>query len=1337
MTRSLLLVAALCSFGSLLYADTGSVTGRVVIASSSQTVAGAYVTVLDRTSNDVVQAGETDVNGRYHLDVAPGTYKVSARVEGHPSQIFSGIDCLECEEAGTPVIVTAAHETSAIDFAIHEWGFIDGTVIDEKTKLPIANATVYAFGARTAPSGGYTDAAGHYRLTEAIRPGESYMVLAQVEGYFAELYDNIRCLPECSGGTLVTVPGYGLGTTHIDFALNKGGEIRGVIRDRDTGEPIPDIRIDVYDATGASRGYAGTASDGSYSTGSFLLGDTYYVRASNPAYVDQVFDGIECPDPNHCHATAGTPIHLAEGSQFSADFRLRSRQGTVSGRVVDKWTGAPIGGMLLIFTTEIGTRVEVTTGPDGRYRTPKLFANTYYVTTWNELGYQNQTYGGAVCLGCDVTTGTPIVVGERQDLTDVNFSMSSFWIDRLQPAFLPRYGGRLLIRGHGFTRGVRVEIDGHPVNVVSVSPEFVTVDAPSHEADEVEVKLIGTAGQIAVSPAPLVYSREAFRVKDIQTIPVDTGRYRAPWGTAGALTYFSAADPEHGQELWRSDGTTAGTQLVADLCPGFCSTTITQAHAAGNLLFFMTLNEDYSGSMWRTDGTTDGTFVVSNFVHPFEWRGVEFRGKLFFTCEELQPRAIWVSDGTVGGTHAAIDLDTLALYLTSQHTVAGDRLYFTAKGGSGVELYSTDGTTAGTQIVIDLVPGPLSSNPHILAALGNRLMFTAAYGTHDPELFSASGPSGAVMISSAEDLTWESVREAVSVNEKLLGVTGGYDPLLVANDGTTPETILLGDLDVVGDINVAGKTAFFTVRDPQTGLELWCSDGTLEGTHLVKDIEPGEGSADVRDLIVFHNRVLFTAGAAKRELWSSDGTEGGTFPLTHFADSSMTIHDLSASEAGVFFYVDEPADMRIWITAGTPNSTWPLAAVPQSQTYSSDPHGFVSIHDVAYFFAKGELWRSDGSARGTYRVANINQYGAFGNGYEAKLTVFNDRLYFYADDGVHGAELWTSDGTEAGTHMVKDVWPGHGSSVSGNGQLIEYNGALVFSAVSDETQQPRLWRSDGTDTGTVPFLNSVNFFPARTKMFFVQCDAGAPPCDLMVMDGFTNPVRVTGMPSNFVPLGVTDDLFFFQNDADRTVWRTDGSAAGTFQINSGMLPFGAIVLEQAAVGNLLFVAIEHDLWVSDGTSAGTRKIATFATRAPGSSVFVTPTFRAAGNLLYFIAGDGAAGFALWRSDGTSAGTSMLRDGDGNIMRGSAFASIGSEVFFMERDFSQRWRLWKTDGSPAGTVMLARGIEPNGVAITKDYLLFAAGDAEPSLYGVDVELWALPLHDPVRRRASHH
>lgn len=81
---------------------------------------------------------------------------------------------------------------------------------------------------------------------------------------------------------------------------------------------------------------------------------------------------------------------------------------------------------------------------------------------------------------------------------------------------------------------------------------------------------------------------------------------------AGGVYFFQATDPDHGAELWRSDGTEAGTYLVKDICPGTGSSSPGWMFEINDTLLFMA-NDGTSGmELWRSDGTAGGAYVVKD-----------------------------------------------------------------------------------------------------------------------------------------------------------------------------------------------------------------------------------------------------------------------------------------------------------------------------------------------------------------------------------------------------------------------------------------------------------------------------------------------------------------------------------------------------------------------------------------------------------------------------------------------------------------------------------------------------------------------------------------------------
>lgn len=202
-----------------------------------------------------------------------------------------------------------------------------------------------------------------------------------------------------------------------------------------------------------------------------------------------------------------------------------------------------------------------------------------------------------------------------------------------------------------------------------------------------------------------------------------------------------------------------------------------------------------------------------------------------------------------------------------------------------------------------------------------------------------------------------------------------------------------------------------------------------------------------------------------------------------------------------------------------------IAMLARGQTLSYLPANstdFASMGSVNFFAASDalhgmELWRSDGTAGGTYMVADIAP-GLPGSN-PVDLTAVNGLVFFAANNGVSGIELWCSDGSSQGTRLVSDINPGPGSSSPQ--QLTGYAGYVYFFA-SNGAGPAALWRSDGTAAGTIP----------------VSSLGGSTPVQMSVVNGALQ--ILTNDPS-----------------AGYESWMSDGTAAGT--VLSPSLPVSATV----------------------------------------------------------------------------------------------------------------------------------------------------------------------------------
>ena len=418
--------------------------------------------------------------------------------------------------------------------------------------------------------------------------------------------------------------------------------------------------------------------------------------------------------------------------------------------------------------------------------------------------------------------------------------------------------------------------------------------------------------------------------------------------------YFALDDGVHGRELWRSDGTAAGTVLVKDLNGAAGGSGPAELVVADSTLFF-TADDADGRALWKSDGTSAGTVLVSSSAPDEDGYGLTAVGDdVFFGFDDgTNGLELWTSDGSTAGTVMVKDIrpgtyetyyygEVTASGFPNELTAVGTTLFFTARGVNGErELWTSDGTAPGTVLVKDIAPGGDDDYaPELLTESGGTLFFSARTVDDGSELWLSDGtPAGTVMV---KDL----------------------------NPGTSYEDPRSGYPEYLADV---GGTLYFSAVDG-TGRELWTSDGTAAGTTRVADIAPGDGWSYPQDFTAVGATVFFTAdnGVSGRELWKTDGAASGTVLVED-------IHPGSFTTGGVTY----------------PNHSYPgQLTVSGGRAYfaAEDAHG-------------REIWRSDGTAAGTVMLRDIRP-GA-GSSSPVGTTLLPDgKLLFAANDGVHGGELW-------------------------------------------------------------------------------------------------------------------------------------------------------------------------------------------------------------------------------------------------------------------------------------------------------------------------------------------
>ncbi|WP_221392095.1 DNRLRE domain-containing protein [Dyadobacter sp. NIV53] len=807
-------------------------------------------------------------------------------------------------------------------------------------------------------------------------------------------------------------------------------------------------------------------------------------------------------------------------------------------------------------------------------------------------------------------------------------------------------------------------------------------------------------------------------VKDINDTPSRRGHdIQERVAVNGLLFFFS--DNFHGYQLWRTDGTQQGTIRLTELDAE--EEWPKDLTSANGYAFFKAL---YKGGAWlfRSDGTRKGTIPLHRLSHFYSTRDLlEFNGMLYFSGSQNYNESLqlWKTDGTEAGTTKVKDLSPGAFEVRADYFTKMDgKLYFTINSGPNNRsvLWSSDGTEKGT------TPGPLVPGLISPAAAGGYLYFTTEF-----DLMKTDGKSVDTVRSGLERLG-EPVAAGGTIYFSALATT--RNTVLWKSDGTPEGTVVVKDASPDSNQPVSPQlltsfqdTLFFFAINDAREYELWKSDGTAGGTVEISDINLENYQSDYWTMFVAGNQLVFEGSDGIRKLWKSDGTRQGTHALTDFPILFPTLVGQD-----VFFAGYPESGYQLFKTSLTTEQTQPITAVT---TQNSIPRHFTELNGTGYFSAvipqAGEgLWKTDGTAAGTVLVREIS------GGLD--LLMHTNRLVFFKSRW----QLWASDGTDNGTVLVKDfdIPDKYYHSIGG---FTSIGNTLYFGITSNTGTE--LWKSDGTPKGTVlvKTLENTDFFHSiefKGALYFIAWN-GVDRHVLWKSDG----TKAGTVPAGDLSLGSLhyskmtvsgENLFYlaWQNGTNNLA-KTDGTPQGTYMVKS--LPLWASGLHSA--GTYVYMIIsnydtgETFLWRTDGTAMGTIELAAIGTVGEDDNRRRPFKFTNVNGKLFFSLRDVVNGDQVWVSDGTVSGTKRVTPMVQAPLRFRirSSAGLGNLFYFNYYEPATGNELWRSDGTPEGTFMV-EDLTPNEntgieeMASINNTLLISAST---SVYGYE-----LYKYDPV-------
>lgn len=700
---------------------------------------------------------------------------------------------------------------------------------------------------------------------------------------------------------------------------------------------------------------------------------------------------------------------------------------------------------------------------------------------------------------------------------------------------------------------------------------------------------------------------------------------------------FAGVTDQSGAHIWKSDGTDAGTISLGGQLEYFA-----QLFNAGAVVYFSGSDSATGTELWSTDGTAEGTKLVSDINHgsessyPNSFKALDSSTVVFVANDGTHGSELWRTGGTSDGTRLIKDIRQGAENGVGSPIFRqlGSYLYFAADDGThGDELWRTNGTPEGTSLVANIRPGRGSSLPVPEAVYQGVLYFTATEATHGREVWRTEGEAASTKL--FKDLTpgTQSTFFGDFANAGILYIatTNG----LWTSDGTvqgttpipakvTPVICSYRGYNCNLLYNFGPGTILFVGANPERyDPELWISKGTAATTHRIKDIRRGNYNSNPVPVGELSGQLVFSAFVMKSTdtvegLWRTDGTEQGTRQVV-----SAHIEN-PGSAGGSIWYSNDTRSTSRWHLFRVDSSfgTHDLGEIP----YSAG--NFTAYQGSVYFSTAGQLWKTDGVNK--QLVSELRS----GNRYfvPSKMLVAGDTLFILAQS--EGNALFISDGAAAGTRLLKYF---HVKVVTHEpGDAMIAIGSTVFFLGSSQKEATQLWKSDGTEKGTVAVKTIGKTWP---------------------------PASI----AEFVSIG---QVIYFAASADGYfLWRSDGTESGTYP-----LPQAGIPNVITAWNENLYYNLRSD---SEQQYAFVKFNETMQAPVRIYGTYLTPV-SAFGDHLYLYGNDADHGLELWATDGTAQGTSLVKD----ILPGPGtsypdhFFSASTGFYFSANDGFHGVELWR-------------------------------------------------------------
>ena len=509
---------------------------------------------------------------------------------------------------------------------------------------------------------------------------------------------------------------------------------------------------------------------------------------------------------------------------------------------------------------------------------------------------------------------------------------------------------------------------------------------------------------------------------------------------------------------------------------------------------------------------------------------------------------------------------------------------------------------------------------------------------------------------------------------------------------------------------------YFIANSGESGDELYRSDGTASGTALLKDINVGLGSCLLSHKMVFNNKLYFVAhdGASGYQLWTTDGSTAGTRAVTDnlYGNVNGLAHD---GESVYFVKSLSSGQIEVWKTDGTKNGTVMVKGgipSPEGAENVTSALGLVFFTIVQPDTQQTFLWRSDGTEAGTFVVSSsLGGHNIQRVSHPRQFIEYGGALYFAATKVLANGStvaLMKTDGTVEGTKVVSAMYDG--PLWTEFHDVIVHSNKMYFLFFEKDTKRLAIWQSEGLPENTIKIYDYTGpgyFVPsvlcgAGDNLFFTSGNAanGTSLIKFNILTYQHEPVKelipamqppsffFSDMDMNLIQAAGPEKIFIRSNtdlSKPADLWVSDGSEAGTTRLSK----IAYLYPNMAVFNGQLFYSgaqeSEYELWKSDGTVSGTGLLKEINDHAPGMTYWSLPFAVEKG--VAFSATDAEHGTEFWASDGTPAGTSVVDIRSGTQGSFPRILATDKKAFFPAIVEHPTCQIFWSDGTVSGTQML--------------------------------------------------